>query len=144
MADFIMNQKKTANFGRSKPAWRSWRTVLFKRKQEELPSLCLLWFSLAYFSPKNLFLHFVQDVRHTKWPCAVWCRAFLLCIRVNDLYCWENKPRLFSWVFNCCLGCGQTCNWHTVWGAGNIAEPNVVEEFHRSRVAAMFAANAYF
>lgn len=92
MADFIMNQKKTANFGRSKPAWRSWRTVLFKRKQEELPSLCLLWFSLAYFSPKNLFLHFVQDVRHTKRPCAVWCRAFLLCIRVNDLYCWENKP----------------------------------------------------
>lgn len=50
---------------------------MFKRKQEELPSLCLLWFSLAYFSPKNLFLHFVQDVRHTKRPCAVWCRAFL-------------------------------------------------------------------
>lgn len=109
MADFIMNQKKTANFGRSKPAWRSWRTVLFKRKQEELPSLCLLWFSLAYFSPKNLFLHFVQDVRHTKRPCAVWCRAFLLCIRVNDLYCWENKPRLFSWVFNCCLGGNRYC-----------------------------------
>jgi len=87
-----MNQKKTANFGRSKPAWRSWRTVLFKRKQEELPSLCLLWFSLAYFSPKICFCILYRMLDIQKGPAPFGAGPF--CYVLGSMICIVGKISL--------------------------------------------------
>lgn len=41
------------------------------------------------------------------------------------------------------LCCCQTCNRYTEWRTGYIVQTNLMAEFYRSRVAAMFATDSY-
>ena len=89
-----MNQKKTANFGRSKPAWRSWRTVLFKRKQEELPSLCLFGLVWPIFPQKICFCILYRMLDIQKGPAPFGAGPF--CYVLGSMICIVGKISL-SW-----------------------------------------------
>ena len=63
--------------------------------------------------------------QNTGFPCFVRTQLGLFCVSVDRR-----------------LGRGQPRDWHAEGRAGNVIQPRVVTELDRSRVSAMFAANA--